>query len=92
MLPLYYHTGGIPAGGGNDMAICYSCSNTRLGNSGGDTLGEAMGATLRVVEMGHATGAAAMMDAIIQQAGSKSICSSCMSDLRTLRRELDRFL
>ena len=74
------------------MAICYTCNNIRLGDNGGDTLAEAMGATLRVVEMGHATAAAAMMDAIIQQANSKSVCSSCMSDLRTLRRELDRFL
>ena len=75
------------------MAICYSCRNIRLGETGGgDTLIEALNATNNVIQMGIPAAGYEMLKGIINSAEKRGVCSSCISDLYTLKREVEKVL
>ena len=75
------------------MAICYSCRNIRLGETGGgDTIMEALSAVESVMRMGLAAPAYEMLNGIIQQARANGVCYSCISELQSLKSELGKHI
>ena len=72
------------------MAICNSCRNIRLGESGeGNTIIQALGA-VNDVAMKLPAAALVMMEGLVPQAKKAGACQSCLDDLQWLKNELER--